>query len=227
MATAFSSHSNACSVSSRPTFRPSPPDMEKGLGDPRGDGVRQWRRGLQACVPPSPERIRAGQSHSGRGRRRHAGIPSRNGLTFGIVICYDSTFAEPAARMSAEGATVLFVPTNNRLPRSRAAEEIVAQTREADVARATENSIGSSGLMWPGGQAHYALLEHLESFVQMGPSCVPRRRESRTARSTSRQPVAGELISKDDRAAVGRNNSRVTPQWLPIFSDAGRNTLGD
>jgi predicted amidohydrolase len=41
-------------------------------------------------------------------------------LTFGIVICYDSTFSEPARAMAAQGATALFVPTNNGLPIKRA-----------------------------------------------------------------------------------------------------------
>jgi len=62
-----------------------------------------------------------------------------DGLAFGIVICYDSTFSEPALRIAAQGATVLFVPTNNGLPHSRAGEDLVAQAQEADVARATEN----------------------------------------------------------------------------------------
>jgi predicted amidohydrolase len=64
-----------------------------------------------------------------------------DGLTFGIVICYDSNFSEPASRMAGQGATVLFVPTNNGLPHSRVGEDTVAQAREADVARATENNL--------------------------------------------------------------------------------------
>ena len=64
-----------------------------------------------------------------------------NGLTFGILICYDSTFAEPAAQMAAEGATVIFVPTNNGLPHSRPAEDIMIQARETDVARATQSKV--------------------------------------------------------------------------------------
>lgn len=64
-----------------------------------------------------------------------------DGLTFGVVICYDSNFSEPAFRMAVQGATVLFVPTNNGLPHSRAEEDLPAQAREADVARATENNI--------------------------------------------------------------------------------------
>jgi predicted amidohydrolase len=62
-------------------------------------------------------------------------------LTFGIIICNDSNFREPAGRMAARGATVLFVPTNNGLPPSRAGADLVARTREVDVARATENGM--------------------------------------------------------------------------------------
>ena len=39
-------------------------------------------------------------------------------LTLGIVICNDSTFSEPAKAMAAQGATALFMPTNNALPKS-------------------------------------------------------------------------------------------------------------
>src|SRR5439155_12586251 len=35
-----------------------------------------------------------------------------NDLTFGIVICHDSSYREPARAMADCGATVLFVPTN-------------------------------------------------------------------------------------------------------------------
>ena len=37
-------------------------------------------------------------------------------LTFGIIICRDSTYVEPAKIMASQGATVLFVPSNNGLP---------------------------------------------------------------------------------------------------------------
>ncbi len=39
-----------------------------------------------------------------------------NGLTFGIVICNDSNYYEPARVMASKGAAALFVPTNNGLP---------------------------------------------------------------------------------------------------------------
>jgi predicted amidohydrolase len=64
-----------------------------------------------------------------------------DGLTFGIVVCRDSTFAEPARTISARGASVLFVPTNNGLPRERAHEQIACDARACDIARAVENGV--------------------------------------------------------------------------------------
>jgi predicted amidohydrolase len=61
------------------------------------------------------------------------------GLTFGIAICYDSTFAEPSRRMAAQGATVLFIPTNNGMPLIRASEDLVTEALKSDFARAVEN----------------------------------------------------------------------------------------
>lgn len=64
------------------------------------------------------------------------------GLTFGIIICRDSTFPEPARRMAAQGAKVLFIPTNNGLPRGKAKPELVAEAaRSDDIARAMENGV--------------------------------------------------------------------------------------
>ena len=61
------------------------------------------------------------------------------GLTFGIIICRDSTFAEPARLMASKGATVFFVPSNNGLPPIKTSPEIIRHARTDDVARATEN----------------------------------------------------------------------------------------
>jgi predicted amidohydrolase len=89
-------------------------------------------------------------------------------LTFGIAICNDSNYREPVKLMAAQGATVLFVPTNNGLPLKRAGAGLVAQARECDKARAVENSMwvlradvaghagglvsyGSSGIVNPEG----------------------------------------------------------------------------
>ena len=91
-----------------------------------------------------------------------------NGLTFGILICNDSNFPELARIMATQGATALFVPSNNGLRPGRAHAEVVAAARKADIALALENrvwviradvagrtdelvSYGSSGIVTPGG----------------------------------------------------------------------------
>lgn len=92
-----------------------------------------------------------------------------DGLTFGIVICNDSTFAGPARDMAAQGATALFIPTNNGLPPEKA--DVVEAARKVDADRAMENrvwviradvaghadgrvSYGSSGIVGPDGRVH-------------------------------------------------------------------------
>jgi len=104
------------------------------------------------------------------------------GLTFGIIICNDSNYYEPARIMAAQGATALFVPTNNGLPPAKAGPELVAQARNVDVARAIENSVsviradvagrteslvsyGSSGIVSPDGVV-------LQSARQLGPDLI-------------------------------------------------------
>jgi predicted amidohydrolase len=63
------------------------------------------------------------------------------GLTFGIVICRDSTVQEPARTLAGRGATVLFVPTNNALSPANTGPEIVGDARTCDIARALENGV--------------------------------------------------------------------------------------
>ena len=62
-------------------------------------------------------------------------------LTFGIMICNDSNYFEPARIMATQGATALFVPTNNGLPPAKGGPELVALARNIDIARAIENSV--------------------------------------------------------------------------------------
>lgn len=62
-------------------------------------------------------------------------------LTFGILICRDSTFAEPAKVMASRGAAALFVPTNNGLPPTKGGPELVEESRQCDIARAIENGV--------------------------------------------------------------------------------------
>ena len=62
-------------------------------------------------------------------------------LTFGILICRDSTYHEPARIMAEQGAVALFVPTNNGMPRTNGGPDLVAAATAGDIARATENSV--------------------------------------------------------------------------------------
>lgn len=62
-------------------------------------------------------------------------------LTFGIVICNDSNYFEPARVMAAKGAAVLFVPTNNSLPLARSRQGLVDEARACDIARAVDNTV--------------------------------------------------------------------------------------
>ena len=62
-------------------------------------------------------------------------------LTFGIIICRDSTFAEPARVMASRGAVALFVPTNNGLPPTKGGPGLVADARRCDVALSTANDV--------------------------------------------------------------------------------------
>jgi len=62
-----------------------------------------------------------------------------SGLTFGIVICNDSNYSEPARVMAAQGATAIFVPTNCALPVQKA--DVVGDARNADIALARDNGV--------------------------------------------------------------------------------------
>jgi predicted amidohydrolase len=63
------------------------------------------------------------------------------GLTFGILICRDSNYADLARALVARGAAALFIPTNNGLPHDRAHEEIAAEARRVDITRAIESGV--------------------------------------------------------------------------------------
>lgn len=62
-------------------------------------------------------------------------------LTFGIIICNDSNYYEPARIMASRGAAALFVPTNSGLPPTKGGPGMVAEATNCDMARAVENSV--------------------------------------------------------------------------------------
>jgi 5-aminopentanamidase len=63
------------------------------------------------------------------------------GLPVGILICLDSNYQQPAKAMGAKGATALFIPTNNGLPKERGGAELVSEARKADIKLAKENNV--------------------------------------------------------------------------------------
>ena len=72
---------------------------------------------------------------------RHMQVFHVGALTFGIAICNDSNFPELANQMASRGATALFVPSNNALPRRKGGAELVTEARRVDVATAIANDM--------------------------------------------------------------------------------------
>jgi predicted amidohydrolase len=112
-------------------------------------------------------------------------------LTFGIVICNDSNYSEPARRMAAQDATVLVIPTNNGLPLSRSAAGLVADVSKVDISTALENrlwviradvagwndellSYGASGIVDPDGTVVKVARELSDDFVVADIDVTPR-----------------------------------------------------
>ena len=90
-----------------------------------------------------------------------------SGVSFGIIICNDSNYPALGRDVAAQGATVLFIPSNNALPTENA--DVVDASRNADMALAKANrlmviradvagrqddrvSYGSSAIVGPHGE---------------------------------------------------------------------------
>ena len=113
------------------------------------------------------------------------------GLTFGIVICNDSNSLDLARLMAADGATALFVPTNNGLPPARACAELITEARNVDIATAVENgmwviradvagrtselvSYGSSGIVAANGVVMQSARQLSDDLIVAEIDTVPR-----------------------------------------------------
>jgi predicted amidohydrolase len=129
--------------------------------------------------------------------------------------------------MAAQGATALFVPTNNGLPPAKAHAEIVAQARNADIARAVENSLwviradvagrtgelvsyGSSGIVGRSGFVLGAAQRLEAGLVVADINTAPR--QPRPGWDASRNPaVASEYAQLVARAfAITEHSTDVT-----------------
>lgn len=106
-------------------------------------------------------------------------------LTFGILICRDSTYAELAHVLADRGATALFVPTNNALAPAKAGVEVVALARNTDIARARENSV------WV---IRADVAGRIDGLVSYGSTGIVRR--DGTVWQTATQLVTGLLVAE-------------------------------
>jgi predicted amidohydrolase len=111
------------------------------------------------------------------------------GLTFGIVICRDSTYRELARGMVDSGATMLFVPTNNGLPPLKGGAEIVGHARDTDIALARANNV-------PVIRADVA--GRADGLVSHGSSCIVDRDGTvlRTATPLDVELIVAEIETK-------------------------------
>jgi predicted amidohydrolase len=147
-------------------------------------------------------------------------------LTFGILICLDSNYYEPARLMAAQGAAALFVPTNNGLPLTKAGPELVDHARNVDIARAVENSVsviradvagrtpdlvsyGSSGIIDPDGMVLQSARRLRADLVVADIKTAPRER--RRGWDASRNgAVMDEYVRLVTRSRVGTETIRTT-----------------
>ena len=149
------------------------------------------------------------------------------GLTFGIVICNDSNYLEPARVMAHKGAAAIFIPTNNGLPASKGGPELVRLARAIDIARAVENSVsvvradvvgcmgelechGSSGIVDPDGNVLQEAAVMEEALVVAEIDIAPRakrrgwdsHRNPRVISQYLRTIHSTELLEPDAKAAT-------------------------
>jgi predicted amidohydrolase len=75
----------------------------------------------------------------------------RDGIKFGIIICKDSSFMEPARITAMRGAQIIFSPHFNRMPPENV-DHHVRRVRNHHVARAIENGcwVVRSNVIWHG-----------------------------------------------------------------------------
>lgn len=133
-------------------------------------------------------------------------------LSFGIVICNDSNYPEPPRLMAQQGATVLFVPTNNGLPPKSVGAELITRARKRDIATAVENnmwviradvagnagglvSFGSSGIVDPVGTVVQSARHMSEDLVVADIVTIPRVRER--GKNTSRSHLSAMYSGSD------------------------------
>ena len=82
----------------------------------------------------------------------------RAGVKYGIIICWDSSFIEPARIAAMKGAKVIFSPHFNRIP-NESVDHHFRRVRSHHVARAVENGcwVVRSNVIWANDGEHCGL----------------------------------------------------------------------
>ena len=141
-------------------------------------------------------------------------------LTFGIIICNDSNYYEPARIMAARGAAALFVPTNNGLPPAKAAPELVNEARNIDSARAIENSVTV---------IRADVVGQTESLISYGSSGIVDRNGIVLQSSRQLYPdlIVAEINPAPPRVRRGwdvARNSAVTDEYVRLVTETHTGT---
>ena len=141
------------------------------------------------------------------------------------MICLDSNYLEPARIMAASGATALFVPTNNGLPHERECVGLPARARNADIARAIDNSVfviradvagrsdellsyGSSEIVDPDGMVLQSAQTLREDLIVADIPTSPRRGWNAASNAAVMDEYA-RLVGRS-RDTVRQNNGQST-----------------
>jgi 5-aminopentanamidase len=152
-------------------------------------------------------------------------------LTFGIVICNDSNYLEPARIMAARGAPALFVPTNTGLPPDKTYADLIAHSRNCDIARAIESTMwviradvagdaagltaaGASGIVDPHGMVRAAADRGVEDLLvtDISTSRPKRRRGWDAARNRAVMGEYARLVSRTWRTDAHTGHPHTSPR---------------
>jgi predicted amidohydrolase len=122
-------------------------------------------------------------------------------LKFGIVICNDSNYRELAPLLARQGATALFVPTNNALNPRKTGPQLIAQARKCDITAAVENR------MWV---IRADVAGHLPDLVSYGSSAIvdPDGLPVHSARPMSEDLLVAEIDTRRRAPQRGMNSRR-------------------
>jgi 5-aminopentanamidase len=105
--------------------------------------------------------------------------------------------------MASQGATALFIPTNNGLLPTKAGPEIITEATNADIARAVENSVSVIRADVAG---------HSGDLVSYGSTGII---DAQGIVLGSAQQLKTDLVVAE---ITSRAKSSVTPNGFPVFS---------